>query len=92
MNFTVLFRNRCDQQVAGYYIQARESGHDLKQFNEALDRLEAILGEDPENAGESREFGERIIFEPPFVARFEVFNDNGTVIVLDVRYLPHEPS
>lgn len=54
----------------------------------AAHAIDQALRDDPFGAGESREAGIRVMFEPPLGVRFKVDQDSRTVVVGQIWRMP----
>ncbi len=66
-----------EQELARIWLAAS----DRQRVTRASQNLDARLGNDPENDGESRPEGRRILFEPPLGAVYRVLPHRGLVRV-----------
>jgi hypothetical protein len=57
---------------------------DRSELTAAAHSIDDRLGRDPDNPGESRDGGIRILLSPPLGVKFSVSADDRTVLVTDV--------
>jgi hypothetical protein len=69
-------------------IWTQANSAERKAITAASHEIDQRLRRDPNNEGESRSGGERILFVPPLSAIFQLEADGRTVTVLRVRRLP----
>ena len=80
--FEVLWTEEAERQLAEIWIRAGNRG----EITTAVASVDKRLKSDPGKVGESREDFERILFAPPLIVRFEVFEADRRVHVLNLRY------
>jgi hypothetical protein len=80
MKFTVVWRKRAEADLADIWMNATNRGEVTRAANE-IDRRLAI---NPQNQGESRELGVRILAELPLMVHFFVVPKDCKVHVLQV--------
>jgi hypothetical protein len=80
MRFTVLWVKKAEQELAELWLNAL----DRTAITQASNRIDRILGRDPEQVGESREGNRRILVEPPLAVIFRVELMDRLVQVLHV--------
>ena len=84
MKFTVFWTAGAEAELATIWTEAT----DRAAVTTAVKRIDDQLALDAPNAGESRDAGERIIFEPPIGVLVEVRESDCLAKVLHVRKLP----
>ncbi len=77
MKFTVVWRPFAEQQLSQLWLQA----NDRAGVSEAADRIDSLLQNDPQNEGESRGGGERILIAAPLAVLYRVSLDDRTATV-----------
>ncbi|MBI1902894.1 MAG: hypothetical protein HYS13_17495 [Planctomycetia bacterium] len=83
MNYTVVWSSVAERELANLWLNAG----DRDVITRAAYAMDKELRADPENAGESRSEGRRIVFAAPVAAVYFVFEDDRRVEVLHVwRY------
>jgi hypothetical protein len=80
MNFEVLWSAEAESRLANAWLLAPNR----HQVTEAAARIDEMLRRDPEDIGESRPGGRRIVHEPPLGLVFSVDVENQRVLVLDL--------
>jgi hypothetical protein len=90
--YQVIYRRAISEyQLMEVTLRMRELGLPLTPITQALHLLDTTLSHDPQEKGESRAYGERMIIVDPLTATFEVHEDERIVFVLrlfiDFRYL-----
>jgi hypothetical protein len=80
MNYTVDWVPRAEQELAALWMDAQSRD----AVTRASHRIDQLLRHDPEQAGESRPRGRRILFELPLGVVFRVYPDRRLVRVLHV--------
>jgi hypothetical protein len=80
MNYTVVWKPEAERRLATIWNQST----DRNAIAKATHVIDKTLGRDPQEAGESREEGFRILFERPLGVMFEVSPDDRTVRVVVV--------
>jgi hypothetical protein len=86
MNYTVLWVPAAEQELAAIWMSAP----DRNAVTAAAHAIDARLRTDPEEQGESRTRGHRILIESPLSVRFLVQPQSQTVFVLAVwRFETH---
>jgi hypothetical protein len=82
MKYRVYWSAQAELLLAELWLQS-----ELRQLTRAAaDRIDATLQRELETAGESREFGVRVLIVPPLTAHFEVKPDQRKVIRWKLRY------
>jgi len=83
MNYTVIWLRPAEQRLADIWLNAP----DRDAVTRAAHAIDQRLRRDPENEGESRPGGRRVLFSDPLGVFFRVFPDDRVVHVLLVwRY------
>jgi hypothetical protein len=87
MNWTVIWLDGPLDDLARQYVPlwGTPAGRAVTQ---AMARIDTLLQADPRVVGESRVGHRRILMEPPVTIDFEVYEDQGTVVVTGARYTP----
>ena len=80
MSYTVTWKPEAERRLASIWNQAR----DRNAVARATHLIDKKLGTDPQEAGESREEGFRVLLERPLGVMFEVSPDDRTVRVVAV--------
>jgi hypothetical protein len=81
--FRVRWKRSALNEVTAWWVQADSA---LRQaITTACRVIDQRLASDPQNEGESRSKGRRILFVPPLVVLFRLESDGQTVSVLQVR-------
>jgi hypothetical protein len=83
MNFQVFWISEAEGELAAIWLQ---SG-DRNAITVAAHAIDSALRTNPEEAGESRDEGRRILFEPPLGVIFVVSRPDRKVSVLTVRHI-----
>lgn len=83
MNFRVRWMRNARDQLAAVWL----AHGDRNSVTAAAHRIEQLLRHDPENQGEDRTAGRRVIFDTPLVVLYRVNTATNTVTVVGVsRY------
>ena len=86
MSYQVFWVPDAEQDLAAIWLDA----DDRRQVTNAAHAIDSTLQIDPESAGESRDEGRRIFWEPPLGVIFVVSEPDRRVSVLNVwRFAPH---
>ncbi|HEX6984060.1 MAG TPA: hypothetical protein VF170_01730 [Planctomycetaceae bacterium] len=80
MSYSVTWDRDAEAELAACWLAAR----DRQRLAEACARIDAILATSPEEAGESREPGRRLMYVDPLWVRFEVDASRRRVLVSSV--------
>jgi plasmid stabilization system protein ParE len=80
MNFTVLWDPEAEQELAAIWVAAA----DRAAVTAATDEIDRLLRTNPEQRGESRDDGRRILLVAPLGVLFRVLPDDRVVRVLQV--------
>jgi len=80
MKYTILWVSAAEAALAAIWLNAE----DRTEITRAAYELEELLRRDPENEGESREEGRRILLEAPLGVKYRVFPQDRIVRILDV--------
>jgi hypothetical protein len=89
MNFQVFWVSDAEDELAAIWIDA----DDRNAITTAAHRIDSVLRVNPENAGESRDEGQRILIERPLGVTFDVSAQDRTVFVLTVwRFVSHRDN
>ena len=81
MKYTVIWLTAAEDELTRIWLAAVNR----RSVADAAARIEAELLNDPENAGESRAHGRRILIAAPLAVIFRVFPDERIVFVTNVR-------
>jgi hypothetical protein len=90
MNYTVIWLHKLIDQVAAFYVEAREQGGDTAAITQAFAQIDSLLETNPTTCGESRDNQERVLIVSPLSVHFEIHEDERSVVVTTVRYSPHQ--
>lgn len=80
MKYTVVWRPVAESRFAELWLGSRMR----HSIDEAAQRIDGSLARNPNEAGESRDAGRRMMFEWPLGVRFEVSDQDRQVRVLSV--------
>ena len=80
MKFTVLWAKEAEKRLTLMWLNATNR----KEITEAANAIEKLLRIDPQNVGESRPDGTRIVFVPPLRVLFHVNEQDRIVSVLTI--------
>jgi hypothetical protein len=80
LNFQVLWAPEAEEELAGIWLSAT----DRNAITVAAHLIDSALRTKPEDAGESREEGRRILLQPPLGVVFIVSAEDCRVSVLSV--------
>jgi len=80
MRFTVIWTATAEQSLTDIWLAAE----DRQLVADAANAIDGQLQFDPEQQGESRESGRRILLASPLAAKFRVFPEDRIVRVLHV--------
>ena len=80
MNHTVVWLQSAEQELAELWLDAA----DRDAITNAASLIDQLLGANPENEGESRPAGRRILFVAPLGAVFRTLPNDRLVIVTRV--------
>lgn len=83
MKYTVAYKPSAEQELARLWTVAANRS----AVTAAANRIDVLLGTDPHSKGESRPDSSRIMFEWPLGVRFEVFEEDRYVDVLQVWWV-----
>lgn len=86
MSYKVLWPDRAMQSLGEAYLAARAHG-DADAITQVMSWLEREVARDPTRIGESRLGNCRVVVELPLVLEFEVFEDEKSVVISNVRYV-----
>jgi len=79
--------------LAEFLLRAMEDGTGSAAVTSAMVKIDRVLSTSPIDAGESRDGGERIVFESPLGVTYRVRESERVVEVVLVHYLPrHFPK
>jgi plasmid stabilization system protein ParE len=84
MMFAVEWSRTAENQLAEVWSHAS----DRNLVTAAVQRIDEALRLNPETCGESRDWGRRILIEPPLAVTFSVDSMNRSVLVLYSWRLP----
>jgi hypothetical protein len=79
--FTVVWLPDAEQELAKRWLESP----DRDQVTNSASRIESLLRVHPEEVGESRAQGRRILIVPPLAVTYRVLPDDRTVQVVNVR-------
>jgi hypothetical protein len=80
MKYTVVWDPDAEQELASLWMAAAER----QALTDAADQIDKVLRQDPQQQGESRPDGLRILFVEPLGIIFRVHEDDRLVRVLQV--------
>ncbi len=80
MIYTVLWTRNAEQKLAAIWLAAS----DRAAVTAAAHRIDQLLRNDPDQQGESRDQGRRVLVDPPLGVMFRVQPDDRQVYVLSV--------
>lgn len=80
MRYTVLWVPGAERELAELWLDQATRG----EITEAANRIDRLLENDPQQQGESRPTGRRILFETPLAVTFRVLPEDRIVRVLEV--------
>jgi plasmid stabilization system protein ParE len=84
MRFTVVWSRHAERELATIWTNSARRA----EITRAAERVDRLLQRDPENQGESRIHGTRILLVPPLGVTFAVYADDRRAEVLDVWEFP----
>jgi CHASE3 domain sensor protein len=84
MNFVVIYQRAAEDALASAWMDS----DDPQAITDAANELDRALRNNARNLGESREGNQRVAFEFPLVAAFEVHETMPLVIVREIIYRP----
>jgi hypothetical protein len=85
MNYRVVWPRRAVEALAWAYMAATER-EQASAVTHAMAEVDRLLERSPLAVGESRIGNDRILFAPPIVVEYEVFEDENVVVVTEARY------
>jgi plasmid stabilization system protein ParE len=80
MKYTVTWKPEAERHLATIWSQTK----DRNAMSKAAHVIDKMLGTNPEEVGESREEGFRVLFERPLGVMFAISPDDRTVLVVTV--------
>jgi hypothetical protein len=80
MIFTVVWTAAAERELTAIWLAPANRA----VVSAAANEIDRTLRVDPDQQGESRDFGQRILLETPLGVTFEVFSDDKLVHILDV--------
>jgi plasmid stabilization system protein ParE len=80
MKYTVTWKPEAERHLATIWSQTK----DRNAVSKAAHVIDKMLGVNPEEVGESREEGFRVLFERPLGVMFAISPDDRTVLVVTV--------
>jgi plasmid stabilization system protein ParE len=81
MKYAVIWLPGAEQELARIWLSTR----DRAAVVAAAKRIDEMLATSPEDAGESRPEGRRILFEAPLIVTFRVYAADRQVVVSSVK-------
>ena len=81
MNYRVVWRKRSFHYLDQLHFALLEMDGDVAGFERAWHEIELRLSDNPTGVGESRDDNERVLIVNPLTVLFEVFEEQGTVII-----------
>jgi plasmid stabilization system protein ParE len=82
VSYAIIWSARAQSQLAEIWLNRPDERDEINRAAEDIDRLLSI---NPQQQGESRDLGRRILFAAPLVAIFRVDEQSRAVRVLNVR-------
>jgi len=82
VSYSLQWSHRALDALARIWLENSGSRNEISQAAATIDQFLAV---DPEERGESRDKGRRVLFVLPLVVTFRVDVDRGVVRVLDLR-------
>jgi plasmid stabilization system protein ParE len=80
MKYKVVWKPTAERELTELWL----AGLDREAINRAAHQIDRILESHPEDVGESRDMGRRIVFEPPLACTFSIHPSAQLVRVLRV--------
>ena len=86
----VVWRKRVADQIHTAAFLMFEHGRSEAPLNEALASITERLKHRPNEEGESREGNERVLIQSPLTVWYEVFEQDGVVVIYDAVLYPRQ--
>ena len=86
MNYSVVWPDAAQDQLADQYLAARLGGRDA-EFSQSVSEIEVKLARDPLAVGESRVGSQRVLIELPAMVFYLVDDQARVATVAGVRYV-----
>lgn len=86
MKYTVIWQPSAEGDLATVWTESKQRS----VVSQAADRIENWLRTDPEELGESREDGERLLIESPLAVIYRLVPQDRCVFVLAVWLTTHD--
>ena len=86
--YRVLWRRMLVDLLTQIYTNIFQSGGDTSALTRAAAEIDRLLAIDPASRGESRDGAERVLIVEPLTIFFEVFEDEKTVVLMQLVYHP----
>ncbi len=80
--FQVVWLEQALDELAAIWTKA--DSNQRKSISDAARAIDRLLERDPDNQGESRSAGQRILIQVPVAIRFEIRHQRGLVRVLHI--------
>lgn len=80
MTFTVVWTEAAERELSAIWLSSTNRAF----ISAAANKIDETLRVDPDQQGESRNPGQRILLETPLGVTFEILTDDNLVRVLDV--------
>ena len=77
-----------EEQIASFVVLAMERGDGVDAITQAMNRIDFLLQNSPQDRGESRDSGKRILIVPPLSVIYRIHEADHKVFVLQARYSP----
>jgi len=84
MKFTVVSTPLADLQLGDFWLRAANP----QNVADPSDRIDVLLGIDPQFVGQERIGGPRVVVLPPLTVTFEVNVEDRMVKIVSIRYTP----
>ena len=85
MRYNVVWSKDAFGVMSAHFFLAHEKGGSPDRLDSAMNRLNELLADEPDQVGESRDGGERIAFVDPLCVLFEPFPNQRIVLIYDAR-------
>jgi hypothetical protein len=85
VSYRVVWRRSARQRLDALAFIERERGEPSDRILRAIDEVELRLALDPLREGESRGGAERVLLVNPLTVRYEVFENDGVVLIYSAR-------
>jgi len=88
MNYKVIWKKVAEKQLAEIWVRS----HDRSRIVAVADRIVSSLGSNPEDLGESRTGGDRVIIESPLAVTYRIDERSKTVLILKIHAFERRSS